>query len=109
MSATWVISSYGMPRISAASRSCIRWNVVQTVPSPRARAASMNDHAAGMVEPLADGPCGRLQLVWCRLELHPDDLRMRGVAMASVGIEPPHAGLKGAALSAALRGLALTG
>src|SRR5581483_189246 len=58
MSATCVTSSYGMPRISAASRSCMRWNVVHTVPSPRARAASMNDHAAGMIEPNIEATSG---------------------------------------------------
>jgi hypothetical protein len=39
-----------MPTISATSRSCIRWNDVQTVPRPRERAASMKLHAAGMIE-----------------------------------------------------------
>ena len=36
----------------------MRWNVVQTVPSPRLRAASMNDHAAGTIEPNIDATSG---------------------------------------------------
>ena len=36
-----------MPRIAATSCSCINVSVVMHVPSPRARAASMNDHTAG--------------------------------------------------------------
>src|SRR5215208_4316667 len=44
-------SSNGIPRISAASRSWRRWKVVQTLPRPRARAASMKLQAAGMIDP----------------------------------------------------------
>jgi hypothetical protein len=44
-----MISSYGMPRISAASRSYIRWKLVQQEPRPRERAASMRLQVAGAI------------------------------------------------------------
>src|ERR1051325_86148 len=47
-----------MPSSSAASRSCMRWKVVQAVPSPRERAASMKLQAAGMIEPNIEATSG---------------------------------------------------
>ena len=49
--AACITSSYGMPSRSAASRSCGRCNVVQQVPNPRARAASMKLQTAGRIDP----------------------------------------------------------
>src|SRR5712691_10359184 len=51
ISAACVYRSNGMPRRSATSRSYRRCSVVQAVPSPRARAASMKLQAAGRIEP----------------------------------------------------------
>ena len=38
-----------MPSTPAASSSNMRWMVVQQVPRPRSRAASMNDQVLGMI------------------------------------------------------------
>src|SRR6266508_5283661 len=46
----YTLSLHDALPISAASRSCRRWKVVHTVPRPRARAASMKLHAAGMID-----------------------------------------------------------
>ena len=40
----------GIPRIAATSASWSKVSVVMHVPSPRARAASMNDHTAGSTD-----------------------------------------------------------
>jgi hypothetical protein len=50
MSAACITASNGIPSSSAASRSGRRWKVVRTLPSPRARAASMKLQAPGMID-----------------------------------------------------------
>ena len=54
MSATWLTESWGMPNRAEASSSNMRWMVVQQVPSPRSRAASMKLQALGMMDPRTD-------------------------------------------------------